>query len=203
MREHLFDIAPDHKPRHVILAKPHHRFGHDMAAIAQHGHTVGNRLDFIKLMGNIKDRDTLRAQTPDLIKQDFNLPPGQNRRRFIQNQDIGLFAQRLGNFHHLAIRNRKIANTGTRIDIALKLIQKPLGLCAHRGFIKEPSPLDLTTQKDVFFNAKLFGKVKLLMDQDNPMPLARLAIGKADLRPVKDKPALGRFVIARQDFNQR
>ena len=200
--EHLFNIASDHKSRHIVLFKLGHGFGRDMAAIAQHRHPVGNRLDFIKLVGNIQDRDPLFAQAPDLIKQDLDLAPGQNRGRLIQNQDIGFFRKRLGDLNHLTVRHRKIANACARIDITLQLIQKLLRLCAHGCLIKEPAALDLTAQKDVFFNGQLLGKVQFLMDQDHAVAFANFTVGKLDRGLIKDQLATGWLMIARKNFNQ-
>ena len=200
--EHLFDIAPDHKPRHIVFFKPRHRFGRDMAAIAQHRHPVGDGFDFIKLVGNIQDRDTLRAQAPDLIKQDLDLAPGQNRGRLIQNQDIGLFRKRLGDLNHLTVRHRKIANACARIDITLQLIQKLLRLCAHGCLIKEPAAFDFTAQKDVFFDGQLFGKVQFLMDQDHAVGFANFTVGKLDRGLIKDQFPAARLMISRKNFHK-
>ena len=70
---HLADLAIDHQPGNLCrrsTARIHHGHG---TTIAQHGDPVAQALDFLQIMGDVHNRQTLIAQTADNGQQLVNL----------------------------------------------------------------------------------------------------------------------------------
>ena len=79
-----------------------------MVAILEHHHIIRNLENFLKPMGNVKDRRSLRRQFPYFPEQEFSLARRKHGGGFIKNQHARRQDQGLGDFHNLLNRNRQV-----------------------------------------------------------------------------------------------
>ncbi len=88
-----------------------------MAAVAEHRSAVGQSFDLVHAVGNIKDRDVLHLQSRQQRIDFFDVRARQGGGRLVEDEKLRLLAERLGDFDHLAARQRQIAHAQQRIDV--------------------------------------------------------------------------------------
>ena len=110
-------------------------------------------------MGNINNAHALAAQVIDDIKQHNLFRIGQRSCRFIKDHRLGVDCQSAGNFDHLFVGNRKIANDCLGGKAALQAIENGAGICVQ--FFEIHTAIALSgqfTQIDIFGDAQLISK---------------------------------------------
>ena len=88
-----------------------------MPAVAEHRRAVGERVDFVHAMRNVEDRDILGLQPRQKRVNLLDVDAGQRRSRLIEDEQLRLLSERLGDLHHLTARQRQIAHPKQRIDV--------------------------------------------------------------------------------------
>ena len=81
---------PAHDVAHELLGRKLRDRGiaGHVAAVAQHGHGIGQPEYLVEPVGDIDDTDATRAQRPHGMEQVGNVGLGQARGRFVEHQDI-------------------------------------------------------------------------------------------------------------------
>ena len=81
-----------------------------MAAVAEHRGAVGQRFDLVHAMRDVEDGDVLGLQPGEQRVDLLDVGAGQRRSRLVEDQQLRLLAERLGDLDHLAARQRQVAH---------------------------------------------------------------------------------------------
>jgi hypothetical protein len=74
--------------------------------IAQHGHAVRQREDFLHTVADIDDAHAAFAQQPHNLEQALHIRLGERGSRLVHDQNFRVLAQRLGDFDALPVAHR-------------------------------------------------------------------------------------------------
>ncbi len=99
------EFAPDHHAGHVLLGQFGRRVCADLLAITQNGDGVGQRLDLVEAVGDVKNGDALPAQAAHDVEQGFHFICREYGRGFIENHQPVIFKQRAGDLDQLPLCN--------------------------------------------------------------------------------------------------
>src|SRR5688572_6287970 len=176
----------------------------DVAAVAEHREFVRDLEQLVHLVGDIDDAFALRPQVADDLEQMRDFPLGQGRGRLVHDQDVGFVGDRLGDLHHLAVRNRQVAHLDLRIDPDVELLEQGRGLAAQRGMIDEPQGvLGLAPDPDVLRHGHEGHQVQLLMDHGNAVLQRVQRRGQPDVLAAQLERAGIRMIDAGNDLHER
>ncbi len=111
------DLAADHHLDDFGNAARALLEGLDLAAVAEHRGHVGQFLDLVHAVRHVKDADTFFAQLTDDEIDALDVLGGQRRSGLVEDEELGLLGQRLGDFHHLAARQRQVLDKFERMHV--------------------------------------------------------------------------------------
>ncbi len=77
-----------------------------VAAAAQHGDPVRDLQHLVELVADEHHGKAIGSQSPHDVEQEFRFRVGQDRRGFIENEELGAARQRLENLHPLLLARR-------------------------------------------------------------------------------------------------
>ena len=75
----------------------------DRLAVAKHGRLVRDRDHFFQLVGNHDAGNALLLQLTQQLQQVLAVVLVERSRRLVQNEQLDVLAERLGNFHELLL----------------------------------------------------------------------------------------------------
>jgi hypothetical protein len=115
--EDSIDAPSDHTlqqnvHRHLCSVVRRHQ-----SPITQDGHSVGDARDLFKAMADIDEAHPLLPQLINLCKEPLCFLSAERCGRFVQNQELGIEGECLGDFHLLLGGNPKRANERGRGNI--------------------------------------------------------------------------------------
>ncbi len=116
LREERRQRAADHHADHVLDARLARRRHADDAAVLHHRHAVGDAEHFLETVGNVDDTDALGAEPCDDAVQAFGVGGREHRGRLVEDDDPDLLRQGLGDFDHLLVGDREVADRTPRVD---------------------------------------------------------------------------------------
>ena len=111
------DFAADHHGCQLMFAGLRRRGRADHLAGAHDGDAIGDRQDFLELVGDEDDRNTLLGQLVHDAGQIFRFLRGQHGGRLVEDQDAGFPVERLDDLHALLHTDGKIADNGFGVNI--------------------------------------------------------------------------------------
>ena len=104
---------------------------------------------------------------------------GQRRGCFIENENFGIAGECLGDFHHLAPRQRKIADWRQGVDVlAAYPGQRLLGQPSLRAVVNQPEALGRMGDGDVIGDAEVGEKRQLLENTGDARLVCRRRAGE-------------------------
>ncbi len=113
--------------------------GH-ISTIAQHRHFIAQAVDFLQVMGDVEDRQTLVPQALDDPQQLVDFALDQRHAGLVEHQDLRLANQRPGDLQHLALGAVQLAYQRVGGQLQLKIFrQQTFGLALL------PAPVDKRT----------------------------------------------------------
>ena len=146
------------------------RPGGDPGAVPHDGDFVGNPLDFRHLVGDVDDAHAPVPEHIDNLEQVLHFLFRQGGGGLVKDDDFGVIGNRLGNFHHLPLRNGHGAHNPSGIHIDVQLIKNCLGVFIHLLFVySHTQGLGIPTQPDVVHNRALQCLVQLLVNHGYPV----------------------------------
>ncbi len=144
-------------------------------AVAQDRHGVGNRDDLFQLVRDHDARHALLFQIAQQAQQVFAVILVQRRSRLVQDQQLDVLAQRLGDLDQLLLADAQILDLGGGVDAELDLLQHLVGLLDGLVPVDQEALPDLVAEENVLVDRQLGEKRQLLIDD-----------GDADLFAVGD-----------------
>ena len=106
--EMLVEAAPHHKAYQIGNRGAANVQRADVSAVAEYGHTVGNRKKLFKPVRYIQDRYPLRLESAEYAEEFPYLPLREARCGFIQDQNRRLPGQRVGYLNHLLLSDAQL-----------------------------------------------------------------------------------------------
>ena len=183
--------AADHQ-RDQRLARHfrHRRASRDILAVAQNRDAVGDGEDFLQLVADEDDRDAVVAQLSEQLEEGGRLVLGDRRGRFVEQQDLGLAGQRLGDLDDLHLRDRQAAHFGARVDAGVEQIEIAARLPLDGAIVDEAVPGRQALEQDVFPDAEARDEISLLMNRRDALA-QRIARRAEWNRPAVQENAAG------------
>ena len=116
-REQSRHRTADHHADHLVDREPLDGPGRDDLPVLHHGHAVGDAQHFFEPVRNIDDADALGAQPRDDLVQPFGVLRREHGRRLVEDDDLDLARQRLGDLDHLLMGDGERAGAQSRINV--------------------------------------------------------------------------------------
>ncbi len=177
----------------------------DRPAVADDGHMVGDAIDLIELVRNEDGGDALPLEFEQQVEQRLAVLLAEAGGRLVEDKELDLLAQRLGDFDQLLLADADIGDQRARI-----FRQPDLGEQGPRSvFIAVPvddaEPGLLITEENVLVDRQHRHQRQFLMDDDDADMLAVMdAFERHLLAAIDDLAVIGAGRIdAREDFHQR
>ena len=135
----------------------------DIAAVAQDGDAVADLKELRHTMGDIDDAHAIGPQLLDGFEEDLDLLIGDRGRRLIQDQDLGIVGDRLGDLDHLLLGDAQGADQGPGIDLQADDIQIPLRLLNLPFAVKADALGKFLADENIFIDGQVRYHVQLLV----------------------------------------
>jgi hypothetical protein len=140
----------------------------DMPAVAEHRGPVGQRIDLVHAMRDVENGHALRLQAREQRIDFLDVGAGQGRSRFVENEELGFLAERLGDLDHLAARQRQIAHAQQRIDVfAADFGEQRLRAASLRAGVDHAEPLRRRRYRNIVGDRQVRHQGKFLKDADD------------------------------------
>ena len=173
-----------------------------MAAVTEHRHAIDDLGHLIQSVRDVENRHAIGAQLLDDTEQLNGFGFRERRRGLVHDQHTRVERERLGNLHHLLLRDRQRADQRGRLDGQTDPLQIAPCVGVELAVINERAALGLARQEDVLCHRQMRHEIQLLMDDRNAGRL-RLGCRRKPHRftPVRDD-AIVCGVLAADDLHQ-
>ena len=207
LREAVGDLTAHHAFDDPVLADIVCPFvkGFDGMAVPDHGDVVGHIGDLVELVRDDDGGQALLLEPQQQIQQRLGVRLVQRGSRLVQDQQLGILCQRLGDFHQLLLAHADV------LDQRVGGFRQAHGTQVLGGLGMGLVPVDgkgfalFVAQEHILCNGHLGHQGKLLMDDDNALGFAVLDFGEfADLSIVDNVAGIGAVGInTAEDLHQR
>ncbi len=173
------------------------------STVAQHGHAIGERKDFVQAVRSVDDCNARLRELSHDLEQGLAFGGRERRRRLVHDQDPRVQRQRLGDFDQLLFADPELRDATLRVD----LDAEPLQQCAC-GFYDAPvideGPEDkrLAAKEDVLGRGQFGNQIELLVDDRDARAFCVLNAGEANRRALDPDLAVIVDVHAGEDLHQ-
>ena len=133
-REAVGQLAAHHEADDLVHGELLGGTGGDPLAVAHDGDLVGDAQDLLHLVGDVHNAAAAVAQHVDNLEKMLDLLLGQRGGGLVKDDDLGVEGNRLGDFHHLALRYGHGAHDGLGVDADVKLLEDLHGVLIHLFF---------------------------------------------------------------------
>ena len=196
--------ADDHVDQ-FIHREAFHRAGALILAVADNSDALADLAELFQAVGDVDHADALLLKVADDVHQLIDLFFGQRRGGFVQNKDLRVHRDRLGDFDHLLLGDGQVLDSGMRIKINAEIVKDALCIFVKFLFIDE-QPAHFhgsAADEDVVGDRQFRTKVQFLKDNGDAKFLCFGNIVDVDFFAADEDPAFVRLVNARHDFHQR
>ena len=100
-------------------------------AVTQHRHAVAEREHFLELVTDEDDGDALRPEPAQHVEERGRFVAADRGGRLVQQQELRLQRERLGDLDDLHLRDRERRHLGPRIDGAVEQVEECARLPMH------------------------------------------------------------------------
>ena len=175
-----------------------------MASVAEHGGSVGERLDLVHAVRDVEDGDALGFESREHRIDLLHVGAGESRGGLVEDQELRPLAERLGDLDHLAPRQRQVAHPHQRVDVrAADLGQQGLGAAALRPGIDEAEAPRRRSDRDIVRDREVGHQRQLLEDAHDAGRVGGGWRGEADIVSGKAHAAGIGLDHAGDDLDQR
>ena len=89
----------------------------DPLAVAQHRDAVGEAQNLLQAMRDVDDADACRLELAQHVEEMRRLVVGERRVGFVQDEQLDVAGNRLGDLHHLLLGYRQVTDQGRRVYV--------------------------------------------------------------------------------------
>ena len=158
---------------------------HDQIAVPQNGDLIADFKDLIHLVGDVDQGDTLRLQHPHHFKQLIDLLNRQGGGGLVQNDDLGVVGDCLGNLTHLPLRNGHVPHGLGEVHRHAKLTEQLGSFLLHSALIHYAQRIGgVAAQEQVVDDIPFQALVQLLVNHGDSIFQGVLGAGKTDFLAV-------------------
>ena len=116
-REDVAVLAADHHLDHLLVGFGAGGVGRDVAAVAEDGAFVGQRLDLVHAVRDVDQRQALGAEALQHGEDLLDVGGGQGRGGLVEDEDARALGERLGDLDHLPAGERQVLDQRERVDV--------------------------------------------------------------------------------------
>ncbi len=180
------DRTTDHHLGQVLLTDIRYIDGADVSSPPEDGAAVGHLLDLPQLVGDQEDGLALALQLPQDLHQLVDLLGGQHRRRFIEDDDVGVSEEGLEDLHPLLLADGDLLDQGVGIDGEAVLLAQ-LGYLGPGALeIEEPPLRRLHAQDDVLGDRVVLHQLEVLVHHADAQCRGDVGVLDEHLLPVEE-----------------
>ena len=206
-RKQVLHLAADHHGDDLAGVELAHRLGADVRAVADDRHRVGDRRHLVDLVRDVDAGHAARPELSQQLQQRLGLGGGQRRRRLVENEQLGVLVEGLGDFDELLLAARVGQHRQRDVDVGhLQLVHQRRRPGVHRFVVDEPeAPSQFRAEEDVLRHRQVRHHHQFLVDDDDPR-VFRLTnrVGLELLALPQDRPFPGAVRMdGRKHFHQR
>ena len=163
-RELVRHLTADHQADDFFLGEFFRRLCGDPLAVAHDRHVVRDPEDLIHLVADVDDADAILRQLVHDAEEVIDLVLCQGAGGLIQNQDLRIVGDGLGDLHHLAFGHGQLSDDLPRINVDLELLEDSFRVSVHFCSIhKAESRGREAAQPDVFHDVAAEHLVQFLV----------------------------------------
>ncbi len=144
----------------------------DRLAVADDRDGIRDLLDLVELVRNDDGGDAAALEAEDQVQQVLGVGFVQRRGGLVQDEELDLLVQRLGDFHELLLADADFLDRGVRILAQADPGQQFDGAAAGLGPVDHPAPGGFVAQEDVLHDGKLRDQREFLVDDHDAGLLA-------------------------------
>ena len=175
--------------------------GH-LAAVAQHGHAVGEGEHLLEAVGDVEDGEALLAQAAQHGEQPLRLVAGQGRGGLVQDQHPRALEQRARDLDHLLLGHAQTTRRRLRMNVAAQRVEDLLGAALHAGAVHAEAAR-FPTQPDVGRRRKLRDQGQLLVDHADPQAPGGERVAEGEVLVAQPNAARVGYERARERLDER
>ena len=143
----------------------------DNAAVAQHGHLVGDLLDLRQPVRNIEDAHALGADIGDDLEQCPGLDRRERSGRFVEDHHAVRNQKYPGDLDELTLRDGKTSHHYVRIDVGTEIEYCLTRAFVHCAIVDDHALGQLTAEIHVLGDREIGRKKDFLVNQDDAATL--------------------------------
>src|SRR5450432_1158922 len=171
VRIELGHVATNHQARHLYRLQFVRRMASDNAAVAQHGHLVGDLLNFRQPMRNIEDADALGADIGDDLEQCPRLDRRERSGRFVEYYDAVRNQKYPRYLDELTLRDGKTSYHYVRIDVGTEIAYCLTRAFVHCTIVDHHALGQLAAEIHILCDREIGREKDFLVNQDGAAPL--------------------------------
>lgn len=190
-RKARFERAADHQADDAVLVKRVGRAGSDVLAIADHRDGVADALDLVELVRDVDAGHAGALEVVDDGQQHLDFLGAERGCRLVENQQPGLFGQRLGDLEQLLVAVAVVHDGGGDVDVGeLQARQQFGGAPVHGGVVHAAAGQpQFVAQEDVLGDAQLLHQHQLLVQDDDARAFAVADRARTQFAALPQDPA--------------
>ncbi|MBG9885055.1 hypothetical protein ABE10_00335, partial [Bacillus toyonensis] len=176
----------------------------DRAPVADDGDLVRDLLDLVELVADDDRGDPFCLEAQDQIEQVLRVVLVERRGRLIEDQQLDVLVQCLGDLDELLLADAEVLDREVRVLVQTDPRKQLRGPPSLSGPVDARTAADLIAEEDVLHDRELGDEGELLMDDDDPRLLARRDVLEALLLTEQEDVAVvaSERVDAGEDLHQ-
>ena len=112
-----FGLAADHRVGEPSLGPAGEAGGDHLPAVPEHGDEVAEREHLGETVRDVEEGDALRLHAGDRREELGGFALAERRSRLVEDEDLGVRRERLGDLDHLPLGEREVADERRRRDV--------------------------------------------------------------------------------------
>jgi hypothetical protein len=167
-REDIGNLAADHELDQLVGRRSLSGHRGDVFAVLEHRDPVGDREDLLQPVRDEDHRHPPVAQHAQRGKEEFHLALVECGSGFVQNEELRLGDECLGEFDKLSLGERKLSCMRPGIDVDPKVAKNPgrFGFDTWIVDLSQPRPWH-PAEEDVLRHAQVWAETQLLVNGGN------------------------------------
>ena len=158
-------VASDHQANHGVVVDFLARQFPGIAAVAQNGDAVGQRLHLTETVADVHDAHTLRPQVADHRVEAVGFALAEAGGRLIHDDHPGAGIHGAGDFDELLTAWGKLGDGGVRRYVESDPGEGLGGPVSLASAIEEDTPARFASEEQIGAHVEIVGERKLLMDE--------------------------------------